>query len=398
MSVANNKDVAREDSSIRVSADRIARIMDMVGELGLIADEVVHHPSLENIELEEFDNSAHKLNQIIREIQDEASGLRLVTIGTVFKRMHRLVRDLSKQTGKSVDLTIKGEETEIDKVVVDILSEPLVHLIRNSIDHGIEEKEQRLAKGKDEKGRVWLTASQSSSDILIVLKDDGQGLNKNKIIAKAKANRLIHDASHLSDADIYNLIFEPGFSTKEQVSQLSGRGVGMDVVRTTIQSLRGKISIESEEGKGTTFKLLIPLSVAFLETMIVRVKSRLYALPIEAVVEVLRPEEGNIIQCRADGSRSIEIRNSIVPIRSLEQLFDEKETEQLGSRILLVVGSSVGDTAIPIDEIYGQFQASIKPMAGQLEGIRAANGCALLPNGNIAILLDNEQVARWVVE
>jgi two-component system chemotaxis sensor kinase CheA len=394
MSINNQTLSDSEDSVIRIKAGRVAQLMDMVGELSLAADEVLHHPQLQELELDELQNSAHKLHQLIRELQDLASGLRLVPIDSVFRRMQRLARDLAKQTGKKFTFEIKGEETEIDKVVVDTLSDPLVHLIRNSVDHGLETNEERLKKGKPEKGRVTLAARQEGGDIYITIEDDGNGLDKDKILKRAIEKGLVSKHETLSEDKIFSLIFEPGFSTKDAVSQLSGRGVGMDVVKTTINYLRGRIDIMSTPGKGTCLQLVIPLSVAFLNTMVVSAQNKLFAIAIENVAEVLQSCEISVSRSSAADHECVRVRDQLVPIRSIASIHGlaQSESEKSQHKILVVVSSFDGAVALPVDNIVGQFQVTIKPLTGFLKKIRAVSGCALLPSADVAWVLDTSQV------
>lgn len=395
MSINNQTLSDTEDSVIRIKAGRVGQLMDMVGELSLAADEVLHHPQLQELELDELQNSAHKLHQLIRELQDLASGLRLVPIDSVFRRMQRLARDLAKQTGKKFTFEIKGEDTEIDKVVVDTLSDPLVHLIRNSVDHGLETNEDRVKKGKPEKGRVTLSARQEGGDIYITIEDDGNGLNKEKILNRAIEKGLVSKHENLPEEKIFSLIFEPGFSTKEAVSQLSGRGVGMDVVKTTINYLRGRIDIKSKEGVGTQLQLVIPLSVAFLNTMVVGAQNKLFAIAIENVAEVLRSSEITVTRSSAVNHESVKVRDQLVPIRSIASLhgLHETDAEKSAHNIMVVVSSFDGTVALPVDNIVGQFQVTIKPLTGFLKEIRAVSGCALLPSGDVAWVLDTSQIS-----
>lgn len=382
----------QDDSVIRIKAGRVAKLMDMVGELGLAAEEVIHHPEISECELDEFQNSAHKLNQLIRELQDIASGLRLVPIDGVFRRMQRLVRDLAKQTGKNIKFTISGEETEIDKVVVDLLSDPLVHMIRNSVDHGIESNADRVAAGKPEQGTVKLSAKQEGGEIQILIEDDGNGLHTDKILARAIEKDVVKSNVKLTDQEIFALIFEPGFSTKDQVSQLSGRGVGMDVVKTTITSLRGRIEIDSTPGKGSVFTLIIPLSLAFLDAMVVMISEKLYAISIDAIIEVFQLDKEQICSSSFDDRDSIKIRDDFIPVRTLDSVYGQTKQYDLSECVVLVVSTPKGPVAIPVDQIFGQHQLTVKPLTGHLKNIRAVSGCALLPNGDVAMVLDCQQI------
>lgn len=385
----------QDHSVIRVKAHQVAKIMDMVGELGLAAAGVIHHPELKDLEREGFDNSAYRLTQLIRELQDETSGLRLVPISSVFQRMQRLVRDLSKKTGKPINFIIKGEDTEVDKVVVDTLAEPLVHIIRNAIDHGLELPAQRTASNKDEKGNLTLSASQEGGEIRIVITDDGKGLNRDLILSRALERGLITSNNDLSDNDVWNLIFEPGFSTKEVASELSGRGVGMDVVKTAINNLRGRIYIDSQPGKGTSFSLFIPLSLAFLECMVVRADNRLYSIAIESVSEVFQVDPRQICHSSINDCDMLQVREQLIPTQWLHEFYEEQRQPNSLEALMIVVVVHCRDelVAIPVDEVVGQQQVTVKPLQGHLQEIRAASGCALMPNGDVSIVLDCHQLS-----
>ena len=384
-----------QDSTLRVKSQKITKIMDMVGELGLVAAEVINHHSLSHLKKErDFVDSVHRLELLIRELQDESSGLRLVPVGSVFQRMQRLARDLVRQTGKSFELKLEGIETEVDKVIVDALYDPLVHLVRNAADHGIETPELRQAAGKQKKGTISLSALQQGSEFLIKIQDDGQGMKRDKIIQRAIDNGLINADEPLEDSAVWALIFEPGFSTNDEVSTLSGRGVGMNVVKTTITHLRGHISVDSQPGKGSTVTLYIPLTLAFLDCMIIRIENCLYAISIDAISDVLKVKnDTQISNASSDDNQMLNLRDHLIPIRYLQQFYKIKHlTSNIHTKTLMVVKTHSNQFAIPIDEVLGQQQVTIKPLQGALTKIRAASGCALLSSGDVAIVLDCEQL------
>lgn len=391
MSQANT---SLDDSIIKIKAARVAQLMDMVGELSLATDEVLHHPELRDLELNDFQSSAYKLHQMIRELQDIASGMRLVPITAVFKKMQRLGRDLAKKTKKTFDFIVQGEETEIDKLVVAALSDPLVHMIRNSVDHGLETDEERAQTGKTEKAKVWLTAKQVSGEIIISIKDNGRGLNREKILSRAIERGIISDKQSLTDTEVWDLIFEPGFSTAETVSDLSGRGVGMDVVRTTITDLRGRIEIESIQGQGSVFNLIIPLSLAFLETMVVEVDGDLFAIPIDSIEEVFQIDPEAINYNSSDHYFSVKLRNELIPAVSLKEIYEDEKLARENLKTLVVVSTFRGKIGIPVNKILGQYQVTLKTMSGLLASIRAVTSCAILPSGDVCWLLDCNHLSQ----
>lgn len=382
---------------LRVQADKVDRLMDLVGELSLCVFQVIHNPDLAGLELSEFENSAHRLQMVVREIQDAAAELRRVSVGDVFRRMRRMVRELERQTGKKIELMLDGEDTEIDKAVADRLYEPLVHVVRNSADHGLESPAERIAAGKPDTGRITLVAAQLGGDIRITVEDDGRGLHREKILARAKERGLIGVNENPEDHNLWKVIFQPGFSTAETVTNLSGRGVGMDVLNATMKDLRGRISVDSKAGQGTRVNLSIPLSLAFLDSLVMRVGRRLYATPIDVVSEVFRPEAAQISTASADNDAElIKVREDMVPICRLQRFYgeDSQALQPLDSLIIVVFKTSFGPIGLPVDEMYDQQQVVMKPLQGQLSAIRASLGCALLGSGEVAVVLDCEELAR----
>ena len=381
-----------QDNFLRINAEKVGRLMDLVGELGLVTSEILHHPDLQGIESRDFESAAHRLQGLIRELQDESSGLRLVPVGTVFKRMQRLVRDVSKQIGKEISLVLVGEDTEVDKVVVDRLYDPLVHLVRNSADHGLEQPEERKQSGKPARGTITLAAYQQGGEVQILIKDDGKGMNREAILNRAIERGLASKGEELDDETVWNFIFDAGFSTNNEVSKLSGRGVGMDVVKTTIQDLRGRIEVQSKAGEGSTIILRIPLTLAFLDAMVIRQAGRLYAIPVDVVSEAFKVRREQLTTTAVDGSEVIKVRESLIPVMRLEDFYEEELPRyDIVGQIVVLVRTSHGEVALPIEEIVSQQQVTMKPLQGQLKKIRAGVGCAMLGSGDIAIALDCEQ-------
>lgn len=388
----------QQDAYLRIKADKVTQLLDLVGELGLTAAEVTQHPSLKELELEGFEIAVHRLQNLIRELQDLASSLRLVTVGGVFKRMQRLVRDLSYQTGKPLDLVLEGGDTQIDKSLVDQLHDPLMHLIRNAVDHGIEPPGERIAAGKPEKGRIILAAAQHGREIHFTVADDGRGLDREAILKRAREIGLTGTDEEPDDSTIWNYIFHSGLSTVKEVSSLSGRGVGLDVVQATIQSLRGRIVVESLPGMGAGISLCIPLTLAFLDSMVVCLQDHLYAIPIDVISEVIQPSAEQVTRASADGSELVRVRDDLVPVCRLQRFYGEAGEERpLFEQILVVVQTTRGMLAVPVDEIVGQQQVTMKPLQGQIRDIRAGASYALLGSGEVAITLDCERLVQEVV-
>jgi two-component system, chemotaxis family, sensor kinase CheA len=378
------------DPYLRIRAEKVTQLLDMVGEMGLAVSAVTHHPGLTDLELEGFEMAAHRLEMLVREAQDMVSSLRLIPVGQVFHRMDRLVRDLSRQTGKALEIQLEGEDVEIDKAVVDLLGDPLMHLIRNSADHGLEKPDDRVKAGKPEQGKITLKAAQRGREVLIIVADDGRGLNREAILERARSRGLLPRDKEPLDSEIWNCIFQSGFSTASAVTNLSGRGVGMDVVKNTIQALRGRIEVNTIPNQGTQTTLVIPLSLAFLESLIVRTQDCLYAIPIDAVNEVFQPDESEMIRSSASGDVMIMRQGIAIP---LINLINEKDNRQL-KQIVVVIQTSWGRLGLMMDEIIGQQQVVMKPLTGHLVKIRGGAGCALLSSGEVAIALDVEQLIK----
>ncbi len=376
------------DPFLRVRADKVTQLLDLVGELGLAALAVTHHPGLTGLELEGFENAAHRLEMLIHEAQDLTSALRLVPVGQVFRRMQRLVRDLAQQTGKLFEIGLEGEEVEIDKAVVDQLSDPLMHLIRNAADHGLEAPLERAAQGKPDKGRLLLSAAQRGREIHITVGDDGRGLNRAAILKRARERGLLGSEATPEDKVIWNYIFQSGFSTASAITNLSGRGVGMDVVQNTIHALRGRVEVQTQAGQGTRVTLIIPLTLAFLESMVVRWQDRLYAIPIDSVSEVFQPAAEAIVRSSASAETMVLRQGAPVPLINPEALSAAGANRVLASQIVVVAQTSRGQVGLLMDEIIGQQQVVMKPLTGPLRYIRGGVGCALLSSGEVAVALD----------
>ena len=387
-----------QDLYLRVKADRVTQLLDLVGELGLASTTVTQHPGLVGLELEGLEAATHRLENLIRELQDVTASLRLVPVGTVFKRMQRLVRDLSRQTGKPLDLVIQGGAVEVDKTLVDQLYDPLMHLVRNAIGHGIEPGEERVAAGKSELGTITLMAVQQGREIHVTVADDGRGLDREAILARAREIGLVGAEDEPDDRTVWGYVFHSGLSTARELSSLSGRGVGMDVVQTTARSLRGRILVESAPGVGTRVTLCIPLTLAFLDSMVVRLRDRLYALPIDVVSEVLQPESQQVIRTSADDSETVRVRDDLIPVCRLQRFYDEPGEEQpLSDLILVIVQTTSGYLGVPVEEVIGQQQVTMKPLQGTTQDIRAGAGYALLSTGEVAMVLDCERLGQEVM-
>lgn len=395
---AKDKGKAREDDRsefLRIDAAKVASLMDLAGELGLACSAVTRHEDVVGRDLEGFAAAAHKLELLVREIQTDLSSLRLVPVASVFTRMKRVVRDAAQRTGKKIDFVIQGEETEVDKVMLDAIQDPLVHVLRNAVDHGIEVAEGRAAAGKGEAGRITLSASHQGGEVTIEVRDDGRGLDRERILARAKERGLCPEHATPTDEEIVQFVFLPGFSTKEVADTLSGRGVGMDVLKTTIENLRGRVRLKSVAGQGSCIVMTMPLTLAFVEAMVVREQDRLFALPIEKVFEVSRVAKEQVVRNTADGQTMLRVHDTCVPVLWLHKYWgeDHAANETLADRVVVVVQTARGALALPVDELIGNQQVMLKPLRGLLSNIRAAAGCGMLRTGDVAVALDCERLS-----
>lgn len=369
---------ARENQSIRVDAERLDKLIDLIGEL-VIASAAASLRGMQtaNIALQEANANVISL---VEEVRDSALQLRMVPIGTTFSRFQRVVRDVSKELGKDIKLVIAGADTEVDKSVVEKIGDPLMHLVRNAMDHGIERAEQRLEAGKPAQGTLSLNAYHSSGNIVIEVGDDGGGLNRDKILAKAIERGLIQAGAALSDQEIFALIFEPGFSTADQISNLSGRGVGMDVVKRNIAELRGVIDIDSVPGRGTTLKIQLPLTLAIIDGFLAGVGDASYVIPLDRVVECL--------ELPVDDHRDyMELRGEVLPFIRLRQLFRKSGPEAKRQNVIVVehLGSKAG---LVVDRLLGELQTVIKPLGKLFSHVQGVGGSTILGSGEVALIID----------
>ncbi|CAG0946971.1 Chemotaxis protein CheA [Anaerolineae bacterium] len=394
----------QQESYLRVKASKVSQLLDLVGELGLSALAVTHHPALQGLDLVGFETAAHQLELLITEVQRLTADLRLVPVSGLFRPMQRTAHDLARETAKQFELILEGEEIEIDKVLVDELKDPLIHLVRNAVDHGLEATAERVATGKPEQGRIALSAAQKGKEIHITVADDGRGLDRDAILKRARERGMVGANEEPDDATVWSYIFKAGFSTATQVSSLSGRGVGMDVVQSAIHALRGRIALETEPGKGTQVTLVIPLTLAFLESMVVRSHQRLFAIPIDGVNQVFKPDTAEVVHISADQSEMVQRQGNLIPITRLQQIFgngldgnsgkSDAHDMLLVNQVIVVVETSKGRVGLPVDEIVGEQQVVLKPLQGHMRGIRGGAGCALLSSGEIAIALDVENLGQ----
>lgn len=381
-----------QQSIISVSVNKLDKLMDLVGEMVVAEAMLIQNPDLEGLELDNFKKAAGQLNKITNELQDIVMSIRMVPLTATFNKMHRIVRDMNKKLKKEVKLEIIGEETEVDKNIIEHISDPLMHLVRNSIDHGIEETEVREIKGKPKMGTVTLEAKNDGNEVLIIVKDDGIGLNKEKILNKARNNGLIlKDEKDMSDKEIYNLILLPGFSTNESVTEFSGRGVGMDVVAKNIETIGGSLHVESVKEKGTIITLKIPLTLAIIDGMNIRIGSSLFTIPITSIKESFKPLQRDIIK-DTEGNEMIMVRGQCYPIIRLHQVYHiNTVVTNFTDGIIIMVEQDDKTSCIFADELLGQQQVVVKALPAYIKRFKTINGlagCTLLGNGSISLILD----------
>ena len=383
-----------DTSSIRVGTEKIDALINLVGEL-VITQAMLQQiaGNLDPVQNEKLLQGLSLLDRNTRMLQEAVMATRMLPVDAVFSRFPRMVRDLSTKLGKQIRLETVGEGTELDKGVIERIADPLTHLVRNSLDHGLENAEQRLAAGKDPTGTITLRAAHQGGHIVIEVADDGRGLNRERILAKA-AERGIPVPANPADADVWQLIFAPGFSTAEQVTDVSGRGVGMDVVKKNVQALSGQIEISTRPGQGTCVTIRLPLTLAILDGMSVRVGDDVFIVPLNCVVESLQPQPGQVRTLSA-GARVVKVRNEYLPLAPLHELFrirtDAPDPE---SGILVLLESEGRKVAAQVDELVGQQQVVIKSLEANYRRVGGISGATILGDGRVALILDVAELVR----
>ncbi|KAJ49532.1 two-component system chemotaxis sensor kinase CheA [Clostridium tetanomorphum] len=392
----NDNEIRSSSSShqsiISVSVRKLDKLMDLIGELVITEAMVTQNPDLKDVHLDNFLKSARRLRKIINETQNMVMSIRMVPLEPTFMKMNRIVRDMNKKLGKDVKLNIIGEDTEVDKNVIEHISDPLMHIVKNSIDHGIESKEERIEKGKTEWGTITLEAHTEGSEVFIIVKDDGRGLDKSKILTKAKEHGAIKKPEEeMTDKEIYSLIFLPGFSTKENVTEFSGRGVGMDVVTKNIEAIGGSILVDSSVNVGTTITMKIPLSLAIIDGMNIKVGNSRYTIPTISIRESFRAREKDIIK-DIDGNEMIMIRGECYPILRLYQFYNVKtDITNMQDGIIIMVENNEKFLCIFADELLGEQQVVVKELPAYIKNIKKIKGiagCTLLGDGSISLIFD----------
>ena len=379
-----------KESTVRVPSGRLDRLVNLVGELVMNQSRLTQ--IMTQIGVPELANPVQEIERLVGELRDDVLGIRMLPIGTLFSRFRRMVHDLAQELGKEVDLITEGAETELDKSILDQLGEPLVHLLRNSIDHGIEKAEERIAKGKPRRGTIRLRAVHNGSTVVVAIEDDGRGINRAVVRAKAVERQLISPEANLSDKEVLNLLMLPGFSTAAKVTNVSGRGVGMDVVKRQIDVLRGSVLIASEEGKGTCMSLTLPLTLAIIEGLLVQVSESRLIFPMSAVtenVELLGSERR-----RNNGRNVISVRGELIPYIDLRSLFKMDGASPEIEKIVIVEHEEQRVGFI-VDRVLGTHQTVLQPLGRFFRNVTVASGATIMGDGGVALILDIASIIKF---
>jgi two-component system chemotaxis sensor kinase CheA len=384
--------------TLRVDATKLDYMMDMVGELVIAQSLVAHHPALKAADNGPLQRNLTQLGRITGEVQRVAMSLRMTPVAQLFSRMTRLVRDVTRKSGKKVRLELSGEETELDKTIIEHLADPLMHMVRNSLDHGLETPAEREAKGKPPEGRLALAASHQAGHIVIQISDDGRGLNTEKILSKAREKGLVPEGQTPSEIEIFHLIFEPGFSTADRVTDQSGRGVGMDVVRRQIQALRGRVEIQSAPNVGATFFLRLPLTLAIIDGLIVGVGAERYIVPISSVHEILKPTSDMLFTIEGRSEMAM-VRGSLLPVVRLGRRFgiatsDDSEGGNSPNGLFVVAECGGRRFCLLVEQMLGKQEVVIKSLGDIFRDVAGISGGAILGDGRVGLILDMNGVFR----
>jgi two-component system chemotaxis sensor kinase CheA len=384
---------------IAVDLNKLDALMDLVGEIVITESMVSGSADLEGLSLENFDKATRQLRKLTDELQDIVMSIRMVPVASTFQKMHRIVRDMNKKLNRDVELILMGESTEVDKTIIDGIVDPLMHLVRNAMDHGIEDKETRIASQKDPNGRIILSAQNVGGEIIITVSDDGKGLDPIQILEKAKSRNLLSKPENeYTEKEIFNLLTLPGFSTKDAVTEYSGRGVGLDVVKKNIEKLGGTITIESQRNVGTTVFIKIPLTLAIVSSMEIQVGEEIFAIPIANIRESFKATADQVFT-DPDNNEMIMLRGTPYPVIRLNRVYNiEDGFENVEDGVFLLAESSEGTACLFADEILGKHQVVVKPLPAYLSRFNVSSmgisGCTILGNGNISLILDVQGILK----
>jgi two-component system, chemotaxis family, sensor kinase CheA len=375
------------ETSVRVSTDRLDRLIDMVGEMVIAHSMVAQDSVVVQAAHYELLKKVNHTSKIVRGLQDLSMSMRMVPLKATFQKMARLVRDVARKVGKNVTFITEGEDTEIDRNLVDVINDPLVHMVRNAVDHGIESPEVRKKNGKPPNGTVKLSAFHSAGSVVVQIIDDGKGLDRKAILAKAIEKGMITDSSAVCDRDVCNLILEPGFSTAEVVTDVSGRGVGMDVVKKNIESLRGQVEITSEPGKGSVFRMSLPLTLAIIDGMVLRAGQETYVIPTVSIVRSIKPDPKDISTVFNKG-RVLSLQGKLIPLYRMTRLYEIDDSGGDHEELVVVIEDDGNQAGLIIDELVGRQQVVIKTLGETMQKIPGISGGAIMPNGRVGLIVD----------
>lgn len=393
----------QKNSIIGVNIEKMDRLMDLVGEIVITESMVINNPDLKGLELDNFQKASAHLRKLNNELQSVVMSIRMIPIGTTFHNMLRIVRDMNRAMGKDVELHFFGEETELDKGIIDNISDPLMHLVRNSMDHGIEDPKDREKAGKPENGKITLTAQNNGTKVIITISDDGKGLDKHNIYEKGKMHGFVQKSEEqMTDKEIFSMIFLAGFSTSIDITEYSGRGVGLDVVKNTIEKLGGSISVDSVKGQGTTINMIIPQALSIVDGMKVSIGKSVFIIPITSIKEYAKIKQEDIVKDVADSEMAM-IRGQAYPVLRLHEYFDIPEkTKDITQGIIVVVEAEASTFCIFVDSIIGEQQVIVKPIPSFISKNQNTNmgayGCAILDDATISMIIDVNGLYTQLIE
>ena len=387
--------ITSKQNLISVDVNKLDKLMNLVGELVISEAMVTKNSDLAGLQLDNFNKAARQHRKRLSDLQDVVMSIRMVSLAPTLNKMNRIVRDMCKKLNKEAEFEIIGQDTEVDKNIIEHIGDPLMHIIRNSMDHGIEMPEERIAKGKSPKGKITIEAKNTGGEVWIIIKDDGKGLNRDKILKKAKDHGLLKsNINELTDKEIYSMIFLPGFSTNENVTEFSGRGVGMDVVAKEIEKIRGTVTVDSIEGKQTTTSIKIPLTLAIIDGMTIRVGNSAFTIPVTSIKQSFIMKNKDIIK-DLDNKDMVLIRGECYPILKLHELYNIKtEKVSIEDGIVIMVEDQGKSRCIFADELIGEQQIVIKALPDYINKVGGVIGCSLLGNGIISLILDISEIVR----
>ncbi|HSM94264.1 MAG TPA: chemotaxis protein CheA, partial [Anaeromyxobacteraceae bacterium] len=388
------KDVfAQIRETVKVDLERVDSMVEMIGELIIVESMIIYSPEIASLGSLKLRNYLNQLNKISRDLQNVAMRMRMVPVRSAFQKMARLARDLSRKTGKDVVLEMSGEETEMDRSMVERIEEPLVHLVRNAIDHGVEGAAERKAAGKPGRATLRLSAYHEGGSIVVELSDDGRGLQRDAILARAREKGLVEPGVELTDAEIFNLLFLPGFSTAQEVTEISGRGVGMDVVKRNVEGMRGRVGVSSTPGDGTRVRMVLPLTLAIIDGMLIACGGERYIIPSLAIVESLRPARETLAVMAGKGE-IINVRGEILPLLRLHRLLEMQGPERDPTESHVVVVEGLGrKVGLVVDDVVSQQQVVIKPLGAGIGDAEYLSGAAILSDGRVGLILNVDRLA-----